>query len=424
MREFELKCQQLVVYILGTLIYLSFTMPRIMQEIKALLIFLLLTLLYTVNINSVKLMFCRSKFMCTVIVYIIYAFLSAYIGVIHDNPGVIDFIRVKICYFIIFLLLLPCIHIKKIEQILLFVMFLSMLHIVVYNIILLLTPALPFLNFIKIFDATPIFQYHSGYLHLITTNCSMLIFLIPLFLSLFCNGYKIVHVNKAFFALTLVAAIMIGILTGRRIIWLIIILSIILQLSKISYKSLIIFIILIIIPLSMSGIFTYEGISSRMANAFLKTDVKYQQMVALWKGFLDFPLFGSGAGIGVENVIRNELRPWTYELSYNLILYNSGIIGTFAFIMYLFLLLYYLRYFIKQNAINKKVYLGMHNALLMSIIANATNPYFSSSFDFLWMLYIPMIYIYIGDIHMYHTELRYKKDLSVQCMKTKDSEIE
>ena len=98
------------------------------------------------------------------------------------------------------------------------------------------------------------------------------------------------------------------------------------------------------------------------------------------------PVFGSGAGIGVSDCVRSA-SGCSYELSYNFILYNSGISG---FIIYFAALSQ-----IVWGLLTQKTQLGNSLALafICGLIANATNPYFSSSFDFLWWAFIPLFYL-------------------------------
>lgn len=373
-------------------------MPRIIQEIKIICIILLLIVLYIFNVHYVKFKFSKSKLMQALLVYFIYAIFSAFVGVIYNNLGVVDFIRINILYFVLFCALLPCVYIKNIKQVIIFSLFLSMSHIIIFNLLLVFVQSTVLLSLIKRMDATPFFQFHDGYLHIISTNCSMLIFLFPLFLTLYCNRYKILFVNSKFFLLTLILAMIVGILTGRRIIWIIIILSLFLQLFRMHKKTFVIsYITITALLLASLGIFSYEGLSNRFLEAFSSASVKYQQMIALWDGFLQYPFIGAGAGASVADVVRDPQHPWIYELSYNLVLYNSGIIGTSLYFLHLLLLLHYLKLSTKRKPINSNVNRGMYYALLMCIIANASNPYIFSSFDFLWMLYIPMLYIYIED---------------------------
>jgi hypothetical protein len=49
---------------------------------------------------------------------------------------------------------------------------------------------------------------------------------------------------------------------------------------------------------------------------------------------MESPVFGSGFG-GYAGYQRNDLKPWTYELTYHTLLFNVGIVGA-AFLLTLF----------------------------------------------------------------------------------------
>lgn len=113
------------------------------------------------------------------------------------------------------------------------------------------------------------------------------------------------------------------------------------------------------------------------------------QHAALIEGFKGQFLWGSGFG-GLTDVIRSDERPWTYELTYSRILFNSGIIGV------LLLVAFFAFYFfaaVKKIRLSshKNIYIPLMVGLSGVLIASASNPYLSS-FDFVFVLsIIPLI---------------------------------
>jgi len=149
--------------------------------------------------------------------------------------------------------------------------------------------------------------------------------------------------------------------------------------------------------LNYLSLVSLNGIVDRFISAFqgVEGNIRISQGLALWKGFTEYPLFGSGAGIGVIGSIRN-VDSWMYELSYNLILYNSGIVGSILYFTSLILLLYCLWKRSKRGKY-KQISTALTIAYISALISNATNPYFTSSFDFLWFIFIPLMYINIKE---------------------------
>jgi hypothetical protein len=101
-------------------------------------------------------------------------------------------------------------------------------------------------------------------------------------------------------------------------------------------------------------------------------------------------MFGSGFGVGVKDVVRSTERPWTYELTYHLYLYNTGIIGSLFFFILLSFPIYrfYIlkKYHPEYNIFTKPLIISY----IIVLFASSSNPYFTSSFDFLWMLFLPI----------------------------------
>lgn len=134
-----------------------------------------------------------------------------------------------------------------------------------------------------------------------------------------------------------------------------------------------------------------EGFVSRVFD-ILKNDAESERQIqhaALLKGFEETYIWGSGFG-GLTDVIRSDERPWTYELTYSRMLFNSGVIGivflaTF-YIYYVLAVIKKIRYSIHGN-----IYIPLMVGFFSVLIASASNPYLSS-FDFVFALsIIPLI---------------------------------
>jgi hypothetical protein len=96
------------------------------------------------------------------------------------------------------------------------------------------------------------------------------------------------------------------------------------------------------------------------------------QLDSLTNSWHDSPIIGHGNGAAVS-VIRNELRPWRYELGYILRLNNMGLLGTFIHLSGIFLICVSLIKNFYQTG--KIVYMSSLGGLLSLLIADGTNPY-------------------------------------------------
>jgi hypothetical protein len=121
-------------------------------------------------------------------------------------------------------------------------------------------------------------------------------------------------------------------------------------------------------------------------------NLRLTQFNALIQGWKAHPLEGAGLGAGVAEIIRNDERPWEYELQYVLLLYQMGVLGILAYGTGLAWIYYQARKMAKSGST-----LGVHMVPVLVgmtaiLIANATNPYLQT-FGHLWTLFIPIAVI-------------------------------
>lgn len=152
------------------------------------------------------------------------------------------------------------------------------------------------------------------------------------------------------------------------------------------------FSIVAIVYLYMEHNQIYDGFTERILETFVTSEESLRQLQhrALVDGFYENIFLGSGFG-GVTELIRNTERPWTYELTYSRILFNSGVIGTLM--LFSFFIYFFVRVIKKIKTIqyNKNVYISLLVGVIGVFIASASNPYMSS-FDYLFSLSIfPLI---------------------------------
>lgn len=209
--------------------------------------------------------------------------------------------------------------------------------------------------------------------------------------------------------------ILCAVLSGRRVIWIDITLTILfllfINIRKASEKSrklsscirvmLIVFSLLI----ALAGINSVHEFSLAEMYNNLITAVDFSQgtlsadalerrlqFMALTDEWGDNPLLGKGHGSYSYNSIRDVDAPWSYELSYIALLFQTGLIG---FGLYAAGIIWI--YYIGVKIIKQGGYLGnlMFAALVgMSslLVANATNPYLAR-YDGWWIIFYPIAII-------------------------------
>lgn len=104
-------------------------------------------------------------------------------------------------------------------------------------------------------------------------------------------------------------------------------------------------------------------------------DIRVQQSVALYNGWLESPLFGHGINSYTKEIIRSNDTPWAYEQVYQALLFQAGIFGFGLFFAYVGLIMFNLYQKAgKLILIENKYFLGILIGFLCFVIAGASNP--------------------------------------------------
>lgn len=117
-----------------------------------------------------------------------------------------------------------------------------------------------------------------------------------------------------------------------------------------------------------------------------------KQFYALTRGWLDKPIFGAGLGASVVGSIRSETMPWSYELSYVALLYQTGIVGFLAYAAAIAWTFWRGIQVIGDGGHLAQVMIPLLVGLCGLLIANGTNPYLGC-FDEMWTLFLPLAVI-------------------------------
>lgn len=56
-------------------------------------------------------------------------------------------------------------------------------------------------------------------------------------------------------------------------------------------------------------------------------DLRIEQAERLWAAFLQSPVFGHGIGAVIPGYARSDARPWNFEMQYNMLLFQVGMLG-------------------------------------------------------------------------------------------------
>ena len=386
--------------------------PQLFSKVK--LIFLLLTLFSIfLDLNN-KPFFYSKVWTIWFLFYFLFYFLWITYGLIRGNPGVSDYFRLQIIWPTIFFILISTIDsLKKI----IFVYKLLVNFSIIISVYIIY-------RFLEVINLVPkIYNFegevlgvgiHSGFIQVVSLSVGSLVFLLPFILCLvsgFSKSFlyrKIVSKKKLFIVFVLITIAVI--ISGRRALWFSFFITYILvfltnyliykkKFLKLIYNFSLFSIVIFFIGFSsityLNDKVDFDQLSNRITKEFNSSELTPRQLqsIALFEGFKKNPLFGSGFGVGVKDNIRSSEKPWQYELTYNLYLYNTGLIGMLFFLL---LILFPFSRYLKLCKIYPEFTPYLSPAFisyLIVLIASASNPYFTSSFDFMWMLFLPIAII-------------------------------
>lgn len=242
--------------------------------------------------------------------------------------------------------------------------------------------------------------FHEGYVQITSQNIGSLFFIIPYLIAIQFRK-DTARLNSNLTKLSLFLCLLLVIFSGRRALWLTIMITPVtifaislllnnVHIIKKNYKRLIygilFFGIIGFTIITQSEAFDIPTIT-HLKDAFSAEDERSIQKEFLIEAFYDYPIFGSGFGVGA-GIVRSETDSWLYELTYYQILFNFGIIGTslILFVIASFLVIIFRR--LKANIESNLVPFCILTGIASFALGAYSNPYFNS-FDFL--IYISMI---------------------------------
>ncbi len=318
------------------------------------------------------------------------------IGVIRGNPeqAIYDYIRLYIVYIFVYMML--AVYLSNVE------FGKVALRLIVFSgLVISLTIFVPLFQRVyglKIIPESIVEEMflqvgiHSGYIQTNNTNTASLIFIVPFIMThLLLNNEMF---RKYWLIISLVVCLIASFLSGRRVLWLVIILSPLITMmlriaisSKVSIllmKRIFVFgvvsiisVILVAYLMNCLELINLDSFFKRVSDFFVpeKTGIRSLQAKFLMDVFYENILLGSGVG-GAADFSKNN--PWVYELTYVQLLSNIGIIGTLLIVG---LILYFFIWTIRSLRIPTTYYttnLAIANGMLCYFIAAATNPYLGS----------------------------------------------
>lgn len=395
----------------GMLFFLMLYTPRANLEVKV--VFLIPTLFFILlGVFTRRLKLPRPAVLQWATLYILYGFIWSFFGLLNGNPGYVGYLRLFVLWGLLYLVLITGIANKESLIFIFRVGLFALIPISIFNILL-------FLNSIGVIPSNFLLEIemgakagqHVGYSQLTSHNIGSLLFLAPFVISIYLLDVGAYYDISPFLLLVVMSlALTASFLSGRRALWLVIFLApfmvtlLLILLKKIKkafqlLKKMLFVIIFLILLLFISmnllpnlDLWDLNGFLARISDAISHEGARSIQADALLNGFSNAPIFGHGFGVGVKDVIRSEKTPWLYELSYLLILHNTGIVGLLSYLSLLTVLLYKIFKISKSNSENMAYGIPLFIGLFSFLLANSTNPYLLS-FDFMFSLFLALAFM-------------------------------
>lgn len=240
--------------------------------------------------------------------------------------------------------------------------------------------------------------FHDGYIQITSHNIGSLFF-ITAYLAAFHMRRDTQMLVTGWSRISLGLTLVIALLSGRRALWLCLLLIPFLLLGTAwitrSAQRLhqgprrlmigLVVAIFVLVPMAVVASRSFDNASlTHLMAAFSAEDERSIQMGYLIDGFLAHPVMGSGFG-GILPYLRSYESPWLYELTYFQMLYNFGLVGMIGFLVVLITYLRFALRTIRKDPINSAIPFSILVGLLSFLVGVHSNPYLGS-FDFLVIL--------------------------------------
>lgn len=116
-------------------------------------------------------------------------------------------------------------------------------------------------------------------------------------------------------------------------------------------------------------------------------DLRIEQTERLWAGFLESPVFGHGIGAVIPGYARSEARPWNFEMQYNMLLFQVGVVGALLLAASVVLVAWAAVRVVTRRVEARPAVFTTAAAALAVLAANALNPLLQAPGHF-WAVFL------------------------------------
>ncbi len=255
--------------------------------------------------------------------------------------------------------------------------------------------------------------FYEGYVELRLPSLAILPFALPFLIAAGMSsgrGQRPI-MRRRFLWGALVAGLLLAALSGRRAVLLVVALAPLLTLALLALlprgerRALLWPAILIIGVLALAvavigaflgafygfdaGILWDEFRQGFDRSASESSSIRAEQLSELISAWQAHPLLGSGHGGFLRSHVRDLARPWSYELSYPALLFQTGALGFTLYAGLFAWIFWQAARMIRAGGDAGRTMLPVVVGLASFLIANGTNPYLLK-FDFMWAVFLPL----------------------------------
>jgi len=345
-------------------------------------------------------------------------------GVFLGTPGAVKGIQVYFVWPLVYLVLLGGIHnmraLRALEKTMVFSSAFIFFFGAAYSLSQLnILPEIPHLDSLMSLDDLSSGIY-DGYAGLAFPGLNSLPFLVPFLIATVVARWSQPRkrpIPKLLLSLVLILNLALVLVSGRRALQLVTVLSPLLILVLSSFqppkeklflrrslgRCTVVLVLAVTLSVPLLGpvySISFPGIADRFSSGFAfdsnsfdeSPDARRQQYFALTRSWLENPLIGSGLGASAYGSSRSDTMPWAYELYYSLMLFHTGLLGFMAYAAGIIWIYWTGIKIIKRGGISSELLLPVLVGMSGLLIATVTNPYLAR-FDGIWVIFLPLAFI-------------------------------
>lgn len=396
------------------LFFLMLFVPTVYQGVKAVLLGGLLFGIFVSTLNGARFRIHRQVFF----LFIFYSSMGmAYVlyGYLNGNPGAIRVSTVYVIWPLVYMVLVSAISQEWVFRGLAQVLIWSSIAISLYALYYLLYTLgiVPIALYLEL-DMGQAASFNNGFVEYNLYSISTLLFLFPFVTAclLIWSGERSPPVARKWLMLAFVLVTCASILSGRRALWLVIVLTPLLiaasllfarqwQVALKTIPKFFPYFAGVIIASATALSIKFDIRPSAILNIFMEgfqfnsdasAIARSEQFFALADGWLNSPVFGAGLGAVAEGSIRSDEMPWAYELYFLSVLFQTGLVGFLAYAFGIGWIIFYGFRIIRRDPVLRLYMIPVLVGMLCFLIASNSNPYLAK-FDYLWVVFLPVAMI-------------------------------